>query len=109
MPPQRLDWWADAVFGANANTGDMPPEVLELLEDYRPAKKSQKQEENQNAGRKLPAEIMEMVRKNEIIPEGLITAEEASDYRDELMKVRSRFHEKSKSGWEGVEYFFCEH
>ncbi|KFY32862.1 hypothetical protein V495_08667 [Pseudogymnoascus sp. VKM F-4514 (FW-929)] len=109
VPPQRLDWWADAVFGANANTGDMPPEVLELLEDYRPAKKSQKQEVNQNAGRKLPAEIMEMVRKNEIIPEGLIAAEEASDYRDELMKVRSRFHETSKSGWEGVEYNFCEH
>lgn len=87
----------------------MPAEILELLADYGPAKKAQKQEGDQNAGRKLPAEIMEMVRNNEIIPQGLMTAEEASDYRDELMKVRSRFQETSKSGWERVEYSFCEH
>lgn len=50
-----------------------------------------------------------MVRKNGIMPQGLLTAEEARHHREELMKVRSRFHEKAEKEWEEVEYFFCEH
>ncbi|KFY99960.1 hypothetical protein V500_01229 [Pseudogymnoascus sp. VKM F-4518 (FW-2643)] len=111
VPPQQQDWWAEAVFGngADANTGNMPPEILELLAEHGPAKKSQKQDGGQAAGRKLPTEIMEMVRKNGIVPEGLLTAEEARHHREELMKVRSRFHEEANMEWEDIEYFFCEH
>lgn len=111
VPPQQQDWWAEAVFGGgeDANTGDMPAEILELLAEHGPARKSQKQDGGQTAGRKLPTEVMEMVRKNDIMPQGLMTAEEARHHREELMKVRSRFHEKAEVGWEQVEYFFCEH
>ncbi|ELR05446.1 hypothetical protein VC83_03609 [Pseudogymnoascus destructans] len=111
VPPQQQDWWADAVFGngTDANTGNMPPEILELLAERGPAKKSQKQDGGQTPGRKLPTEIMEMVRKNGVATQGLMTVEEARHHREELMKVRSRFHEKSEQEWEGVEYFFCEH
>ncbi|OBT62576.1 hypothetical protein VE03_07359 [Pseudogymnoascus sp. 23342-1-I1] len=109
VPPQQQNWWADAVFGADANTGNMPPELLELLAEHGPAKKPQKQGGGQTASRKLPAEIMEMVRKNGVAPQGLMTAEEARHHREELMKVRSRFHEKADEVWEGAEYFFCEH
>lgn len=109
MPPQQHDWWAEAIFGADTNTGDMPPEILELLAEHAPAKKSQKQEGGQTAGRRLPTEIMEMVRENGVAPQGLLKAEEAKHHREELMKVRSRFHTKSEKEWENVEYFFCEH
>ncbi|KAL5353163.1 hypothetical protein ACLOAV_001196 [Pseudogymnoascus australis] len=111
VPPQQQDWWAEAAFGAEANTGDMPPEILELLAEHVPAKKSQKQDGDggQKAGRKLPTEIMEMVKKNGVAPQGLMMAEEARHHREKLMKVRSRFHENADSGWEDVEYSFCEH
>lgn len=89
----------------------MPPEILELLAEHVPAKKSQKQDGDggQKAGRKLPTEIMEMVKKNGVAPQGLMTAEEARHHREKLMKVRSRFYENADSGWEDVEYSFCEH
>lgn len=61
------------------------------------------------AGCKLPTEIMEMVRKNGVAPQGLLTAEEAGHHREELMKIRSRFHEKAEKEWEDEEYYFCEH
>ncbi|KFY72305.1 hypothetical protein V499_07558 [Pseudogymnoascus sp. VKM F-103] len=111
VPPQQQDWWAEAVFGngADANTGNMPPELLELIAERGPAKKSQKQEGGQTADRKLPTEIMEMVRENGLATQGLMTVEEARHHREELMNVRSRFHEKAEQEWEGVEYFFCEH
>ncbi|ELR01865.1 hypothetical protein VC83_06311 [Pseudogymnoascus destructans] len=109
VPPQQQDWWAEAVFGADANTGDMPPEILELLGEHGPAKKSQKQNREQMRGRKLPTEIFEMVKKNGVPTRGLMTPKEARYHREELMKERSRFHERAEKGWENVEYFFCEH
>ncbi|KFY35493.1 hypothetical protein V494_05861 [Pseudogymnoascus sp. VKM F-4513 (FW-928)] len=109
VPPQQHDWWADAVFGSGANTGNMPPEILELLAEHGPAKKSQKRDGDETAGRKLPAEIMEMVRKNGIKPQGMMTADRARYHREELMKARSRFIEKAEEEWEAPEYFFCEH
>lgn len=87
----------------------MPPEILELLAEQVPAKKSQKQDGGQKAGRKLPTEIMEMVKKNGVAPQGLMTVEEARHHREKLMEVRSRFHKKADCDWEGVTYFFCEH
>lgn len=85
----------------------MPPEMLELLAEHGPAKKSQ--DGGQAPDRKLPTEIMEMVKKNGVATQGLMTVKEARYHREELMEVRSRFHDKSEQEWEGVEYFFCEH
>jgi hypothetical protein len=87
----------------------MPAEILELLAEHGPAQKIQRQGSGQTAGRKLPTEVIEMVRNNDIMPQGLMTAEEARYHREELMKVRSRFHETAEASWEEVEYFFCEH
>ncbi|OBT87683.1 hypothetical protein VE02_02696 [Pseudogymnoascus sp. 03VT05] len=107
VPPQQQDWWAEAVFGKDANTGTMPAEILDLLAEYGPAMKSQ--DGCQTVDRKLPTEIMEMVKENGVATQGLMTVKEARYHREELMEVRSRFHDKSDQEWEGVEYFFCEH
>lgn len=111
VPPQRQDWWEEAVFGkgADANTGNMPPDILELLAEHDLSKKLQKQDGGQTAGRKLPTEIVEMVRKNGIGPQGLFTAEEAKLHREKLMKIRSRNAEDGEKSWEFHEYYFCEH
>lgn len=111
MPPQRQDWWEEAVFGkgADANTGNMPPDILELLAEHDLPKKLQKQDGGQTAGRKLPTEIVEMVRNNSIGPQGLFTAEEAKLHREKLMKIRSRHDEDWESTWAGPMYNFCEH
>lgn len=87
----------------------MPPEILELLEEHGQARKSQKQNREQIPGRKLPTEVFEMVKKNGVPTRGLMTTKEARYHREELMKERSRFHERAEKGWESVEYFFCEH
>ncbi|KFY31568.1 hypothetical protein V493_00997 [Pseudogymnoascus sp. VKM F-4281 (FW-2241)] len=111
VPPQRQDWWEEAVFGkgADANTGNMPPDILELLAEHDLSKKLQKQDGGQTAGRKLPTEIVEMVRKNGIGPQGLFTAEEAKLHREKLMNIRSRNAENGEKTWEFHEYYFCEH
>lgn len=106
VPPQRQDWWAEAVFGgdAEAKRGDMPPDLVELiLEQGLP----RKHDFGQTAGRKLPHEILEMVRPN--LSKGLMTAEEARQHRQELINVRSRFHKTSEAGWQSEGYSFCEH
>ncbi|KFX91968.1 hypothetical protein O988_07494 [Pseudogymnoascus sp. VKM F-3808] len=103
VPPQQQDWWAETAFGVDANTGDMPPEVLELLGEYGPARKAQKQNREQMPGRKLPTEIFEMVKKNGVPTRGLMTPKEARYHREELMKERSRFNEPAEKGWENVE------
>jgi len=37
VPPQRMDWWAEAAFGSGTGSnnpkGEMPPEILQLLQE----------------------------------------------------------------------------
>jgi hypothetical protein len=111
VPPQQLDWWAEAVFGAGeqATRSEMPPELLQLLLEQGLSKKFPKNDLSQTQGRKMPPEILDIVRQKDIMSKGLMTVEEARQHRLELINIRSRFHETSEDGWQSVEYSFCEH
>ncbi|KAK0719047.1 hypothetical protein B0T21DRAFT_60415 [Apiosordaria backusii] len=112
VPPQQLDWWAEAVFGGKdqVEKGDMPSEVFQLLLEQGLADKiSPPKEVLDKMSNRLPVEIMDMVRKERVIPEGLMTNEEAKEHRLKLMEERSRFHKDAESAWKQGEYSLCEH
>lgn len=112
VPPQQLDWWAEAVFGADATAsrGDVPPEVFKLLlekglDKNFPGDATSADEVDS----RLPPELLEMVREQGVMPEGLMSVEEARQHRLELMDERSSFHQVSEHEWQNVTYSFCEH
>ncbi|KAK3296371.1 uncharacterized protein B0H64DRAFT_424789 [Chaetomium fimeti] len=110
VPPQQFNWWAEAVFGNEAKTaGEMPPEVFQLLLEKGADKAVKPSEELlQSMRNRLPAEVMEMVRR-EAVPGGLMTAEQARQHRLALMEERSAFVRTSeKKAWKN-RYSFCEH
>lgn len=111
VPPQQLDWWAEAVFGSGkeAKRSDMPPEIFQLLLEKGLSKQFPKNDITQTQGRKMPPEILDIVRQKGVMPKGLMTVEEAREHRLELINIRSRFHETSEDDWQSVEYSFCEH
>ncbi|KAK7963383.1 hypothetical protein PG988_010357 [Apiospora saccharicola] len=99
IPPQQLDWWADAVFKnddpANpGSVGDMSPEVLAFLQEKEGL---------------LPPEIVDMVRKQGIVPAGLMSREEARAHRLKLMDERSQHDKTAEDMWFQAGYNFCEH
>ncbi|PGH14080.1 hypothetical protein AJ80_06084 [Polytolypa hystricis UAMH7299] len=110
VPPQQLDWWAEAVFGTaeQAKLGEMPPGIFELLLEKGLYRKFPNNSFNRTR-HNLPPEILDMVRKEGIMPKGLISAEEARQHQLELINIRSRFHKTSEDEWEAAEYSFCEH
>ncbi|KAK3901763.1 hypothetical protein C8A05DRAFT_16086 [Staphylotrichum tortipilum] len=111
VPPQQADWWAEAVFGSEANAakGDLPSEVFQLVLEQgmgkavRPTAALLKTMDN-----RLPPEVMEMVRRERVLPEALMTAEEAREHRIKLMEERSAFVKKNDLEWKSS-YSFCEH
>ncbi|KAK4198028.1 hypothetical protein QBC40DRAFT_284400 [Triangularia verruculosa] len=112
VPPQQLGWWAEAVFGGKDRVakGDMPSEVFQLLLEQGLADTiSPPKDVLDKMSNRLPTEIMEMVRKERVIPEGLMTDEEAKEHRLKLMEERSRQHEKAETEWNRGGYNFCEH
>ncbi|KAL2131093.1 hypothetical protein VTI74DRAFT_5567 [Chaetomium olivicolor] len=111
VPPQQFDWWAEAVFGSEnkAATGDIPPELFQLLLEQGAAKAVKPTEEMlKKMGNRLPVEVMEMVRRQRVVPEGLMTAEVAKAHRLKLMEERSAFVKKNENEWH-ASYSFCEH
>ncbi|KAL2260094.1 hypothetical protein VTK26DRAFT_6015 [Humicola hyalothermophila] len=113
VPPQQLDWWAEAVFGGSGGkVGDMPPELVQLLLEQGVAEslrsKSSLLPAYEKLGNRLPAEVMDMVRKVGSVPEGLMTYEEAYQHRLKLMGERSVFRAENEDEWTN-EYSFCEH
>ncbi|KAK8057996.1 hypothetical protein PG994_008444 [Apiospora phragmitis] len=146
VPPQQLDWWAEAVFqgigdsssNRSSNTGEMPPEVLQLLREGKkeeltamiPPESRRQQQQNsrsindqdnndgdeEEAGIKatkttsrLPPEVVDMVRQNGVVPEGLMSREEARAHRLKLMDERSQFDQSAEQDWFSGDYNFCEH
>ncbi len=112
MPPQRLDWWAEAAFGteSKASKGDMPPEVFQLLLEQGAAKVVKPTEELlKSMGNRLPAEVMEMVRREKVKLDGLMTLDEAREHRLALMDERSAFVTENVREWQQQTYGFCEH
>ena len=113
VPPQQLDWWAEAVFGgtgAAAAAGEMPPEVLQLLleKGVGDAVKPTEEMVSTTQGNRLPTEVMDMLRREELGVEGLMTAEEAREHRLALMEERTAFVAKNEGEWKHA-YSFCEH
>jgi hypothetical protein len=110
VPPQQLDWWVESVFGLSSESQEsaaskIAPEMIQLL---REKGVSLEAAEHGEEGTKLPAEVVDMVRKlfDEAIPMSL---EEAKEHRSSLMEARTTFHDEAEGNWEREEYSFCEH
>lgn len=111
VPPQQLDWWAEEVFGteSQAAVGAMPPELFRLLLEQGVAKSVKPpQEMLSKLGNRLPAEVLDMVRREEVLPEGIMTPDEARKHRLQLMEERSALKDKSERE-RRYTYNFCEH
>jgi hypothetical protein len=112
VPPQQLDWWSEAVFGGgetSAAKGEMPAELFQLLLEQGAAKSVNLPEEMlKKLSNRLPAEVMEMVRRERVVPEGLMTPEEAKQHLLDLMDERSTYITANEQEW-AQGYSFCEH
>lgn len=109
VPPQRLDWWAEATFGDGdkPKRGSVPPEVFQMLQEGGLATLfPQDKTTNQN---RLPVEVMDMVSNEGVFPPSLMTEKEAKEHRSALMAERSQFHQDSEGAFRAVTYNFCEH
>jgi hypothetical protein len=112
VPPQQLDWWAEAVFGTDlrTNKGDMPPELFQLLLEQGVAKSVNPPPELlSKMSSRLPTELLDMVRREQVLPDGIMTPDEARAHRLKLMDERSAFQAKSEQEWNMGNYSFCEH
>ena len=111
VPPQQFDWWAEAVFGteSKAAKGDMPTEVFQLLLEQGADKVVKPTEELlKSMSNQLPAEVLEMVRRERVKTDGLMTVEEARAHRLALMDERSAFVAMNMQDVRQC-YSFCEH
>ncbi|KAK8070182.1 hypothetical protein PG994_006798 [Apiospora phragmitis] len=93
VPPQQLDWWADAVFGfdSSANHGGLRPEVFHLLTEKLGPQVQWDKCVSSEVANTLPSEIMEMVRQyGGIGGDGLMDLHEAKEHRIRLMDERSK-------------------
>ncbi|GAB1320932.1 Manganese lipoxygenase [Madurella fahalii] len=111
VPPQQLDWWAEAVFGteSQAVVGEMPSELFQLLLEQGVAQSVKpSQEMLSKMSSRLPAEVLDMVRREQVLPEGIMTLDEARQHRLRLMEERSAFQVKGEEEWRNS-YSFCEH
>lgn len=113
VPPQRLDWWAEAVFGsgARADSGDLPPELFRLLLEQGVADAVRPPPETLGRlGRsRLPVEIMDLLRRYSATPDGLLAADEARRHRAALMRERAAFQRRDDVNGLAGGYSFCEH
>jgi hypothetical protein len=111
VPPQQLDWWAEAVFGSRSNAakGEMPSELVHLLlerEEGLSRRLDLPQTLLDGLRFRLPAEIMDMVRKEDVFPTGPMSPEEAKTHYIELEKERGGFHKRSRWEWNALGYNF---
>ncbi|KAF7907850.1 hypothetical protein BELL_0449g00070 [Botrytis elliptica] len=110
VPPQRLDWWVDSLFGNTPEArkvalSKLPAELVMLLnENGLNADTSAKD-------MKLSPELMEMVREqfNTGGNPLLMGIEEAKEHRLKLMEERGAFVRTAGQEWHDSGYNFCEH
>lgn len=94
---------------SNAATGDMPPELFQLLLEQGADKAiNPPQDLLKTMRNRLPAEVIDMIRREQVKPDGLMTVQEARKHRLALMAERSAFVEKNEQEWQ-YGYSFCEH
>ncbi|TLD32804.1 hypothetical protein PspLS_00257 [Pyricularia sp. CBS 133598] len=104
VPPQRLDWWLEAVLESPEMVAKLPLDVVEVLLQRGVGPGTGNEGFNQ-----LPPEIITMITEHlkvEGIPMG---EEEAKQHRLKVMEIRSAFEENAESGWQSRTYGFCEH
>lgn len=79
----------------------MPPELFQLLLEKGLAKIIGPTEEliKSTSGNRLPPEIMDMIRREPLGTDGLMTAQEAREHRLALMAERAEFLAKNKREW----------
>jgi hypothetical protein len=117
VPPQQAEWWAERAFGALKKGDDgaasLPAEILQLVAerglggDELAEALATKAKSSES---KLPAELLEMVRKELGDGPGLpMTRKEAEQHRLKLMAGRSAFVKQAQQNWEREQYSFCEH
>ena len=118
VPPQRVDWWADAVLGGSepqAARGNMPPELLRVLVDQidkkAPRGFSGLGIPEQTLARitggqpcRLPPEILDLVGEYDALPRGLMSAQVASSRRKDLLESQERVEEEVMMSWEDMRY-----
>lgn len=115
MPPQQLDWWAEAVFGTlhqTVDTGNMPPEILQLLLEKQglAEKLASAVTDASTKGNRLPNELVDMIRKTYGVPmEGLMSLEEAKEHRLRMMEERTAHEGWTNESSDIETYNFCEH
>jgi hypothetical protein len=110
VPPQRLDWCAESLLGATSATKEaflsrLPAELAHLV--------------SQGLGQagwsgptgKLPNELKEMIRSffEKDGGMGLMSEDEAKDYRLKLMADRTSADNEVDGDWHENTYNFCEH
>ena len=87
--------------GPRAAKGEMPPELFQLLLEKGVGKAIRPTEALAQTTRanRLPAEIMDMIRREPLGTDGLMTVEEAREHRLALMAERAEFLAKNKREW----------
>jgi hypothetical protein len=118
VPPQRRDWWLEAVLGSNTkscttNISNCPPDILSLIVDSGTSSLHARDKSKclEGLDGKLPLELMGMVRKclEEDGTTSLMGIEEAQAHRRKLMEERGKFVKTSETDRQGLSYSFCEH
>jgi hypothetical protein len=108
VPPQQLEWWADAVCGnPDAVDDSLRPELLHLL--LRKPELRRYLEDRKSGDIRLPNEVLDLIYDGGVVPKNLMSVEEAKAHRLKLMKERSQFHDHAKEEWFQLCYNFCEH
>ena len=94
---------------SRAAKGDMPTEVFQLLLEQGADKVVKPTEDLlKSMSNQLPAEVLEMVRRERVKTDGLMTVEEAREHRLALMDERSAFVTMNQQELQR-NYGFCEH
>ncbi|KAF7908154.1 uncharacterized protein EAF01_003909 [Botrytis porri] len=110
VPPQRLDWWVESVFGNTPEArrvaiSKLPAELVILLNE------NGLNADTSTKDMKLSPELMEMVREH--FRTGgdplLMGVEEAKEHRLKLMEERGAFVRTAGEEWHNSGYNFCEH
>ncbi|KAK0647061.1 hypothetical protein B0T16DRAFT_330051 [Cercophora newfieldiana] len=104
VPPQRADWWAEAIFrnGSNFSIGNMPQELFQVLFEQGATDSLNIPPEALDKIRfanRLPLEIMEMVRQHCAVPPGIMTPTEARQHHGMLLEERARFQKRVTEEW----------
>ncbi|KXX73990.1 hypothetical protein MMYC01_209021 [Madurella mycetomatis] len=111
VPPQQLGWWAGEIFGTEspATGGEgIPPELSQFLLEQGIAKSvMQPQGKSSKLSDRLLAETPGVMHGKLVLPEGIMTPNEARQHRLRLMEERSSFV-KTEEQWRET-YGFCEH